>query len=216
MRALARPARAGFTLIELLAVIVILSILAVALYALFGSQIEAVKVGTARAYLQQIAAACEAYESDESGGITRGDYPPSTFPAKLLPEGGGTNRGIESLVIALWSGSGGGYGLDQEHFVNSDGDSARRNLAEGLKSRELFELRDEWDNPIAYFHSADYGRKDVYVTLDENGEEHQTAVEALTSPVTKDYYRPRKFQLISAGEDGVFNTEDDLYNFKVD
>jgi len=42
------------------------------------------------------------------------------------------------------------------------------------------------------------------------------AVKARVSSKTGDPYRRRSFQLISAGPDGVFQTEDDIANFKIE
>ncbi len=42
-----------------------------------------------------------------------------------------------------------------------------------------------------------------------------SAVRALKNPRTGNYYNPRGCQIISAGEDGIFSTGDDIYNFTV-
>ena len=44
----------------------------------------------------------------------------------------------------------------------------------------------------------------------------ETPVKARVSPKTGDPYRRQSFQLISAGPDGLFQTDDDIANFKIE
>ena len=62
--------------------------------------------------------------------------------------------------------------------------------------------------------AEDYGRADEYVTLDnETGVEMSAIVKAHMSPKTQGYHNPRSYQLISAGQDGIFGNDDDITNF---
>ena len=98
--------------------------------------------------------------------------------------------------------------------MNLDGDDAKKTLTKFPRAA-LFELADEWKNPIAYFHRRDYGRRDSYVVEDpDTGEQRESFVGAVTNPTTQRYHNPQSYQLISAGADGQFGTEDDIANFE--
>jgi len=202
-------ARAGFTLVELLAVLLILSILGFVLITQLGTAEDSTRASLTRARLQQIQLAIETWESDH------GDFPRSAHGDERADAGLDTvNLGAECLVLALWSDGDEGMGLSADELINADGDAARRSLCD-LPARDLFELGDLWDNPIAYFHHADYGRVDLYRTYDTaTGEPVESRVQAHQNPRTKLYYAHRGFQLLSAGADGVFGTDDDLTSFE--
>ena len=204
-----RPAsNAGFTLIELIAVLAILSILAYFLYTNLGDAQGAAKQSLTEAQLQEIEAACSEYENEY------GDWPSSAFAGEDGAAPNELNVGSEGLVVALWSEAWQGGGLEEDALVNTDGDATRKNVT-SFAVRDLFELADQWDNPIAYFHHRDYGRVDVYVTSDpDTGEEVETSAVARKSDKTGRWAKPRGVQLISAGSDGRFGTEDDLTNFR--
>jgi len=201
--------RAGFTLIELLAVIVILGLLATFLLPKLTESLEVTKIKLTEEQLQQISVAIADYEQE------MGDYPPSSWNGDWGPEPNETNLGGEVLCLSLWSEKYGGTGLSEELLVNSDEDEVKKSLTTHANS-DLFELKDAWGNPIAYFHRRDYDREDPYLTVDaETGELVEANVKALLNPTTGNAYNPRKFQLISAGEDGLFGTGDDIGNFNV-
>jgi hypothetical protein len=125
----------------------------------------------------------------------------------------GTNVGAEALVLALWSPKWSSAGLPSDRLVNTDGDTTKKPLASFPKT-DLFEIGDRWGNPIAYFHRRDYARKDKYITREAKSDlEQETVVTARKDPVTGLYYNPDRYQLISAGLDGVFGTEDDIGNW---
>ena len=68
---------------------------------------------------------------------------------------------------------------------------------------------------MVFFHNRDYTREDLYTTFgSKTGELIETKVKGWMNPLTGGPYNPRKFQLISAGIDGAFGTEDDLTNFR--
>lgn len=200
--------RAGFTLIELLAVIVILAILMAFLLTTLGGQEEVVRVNLTRTFLENVEAVVGEYEREE------GDFPPSAWSADWGAPPNMTNLGAEALVVALWREDRGGVNLSDDVLVNSDGDRSRDRLTV-FPRLDLFELRDQWDNPIAYFHHRDYGRRDLYLTEDpETGEPLESTAVARRSERTGDWANRRTFQLLSAGPDGQFGTEDDITNFE--
>lgn len=204
-----RTTRGGFTLIEVLAVVLIIALLAAFLVARLGGAEEAVRASNTRGFIEQLAAAVEEYEGD------RNDYPRSTFPSDLDPRPSRTNMGAEMLVISFFpaDGSWAGPALPDDRLTNSDGDDTKRSLTK-FPSSEAFEFADDWGNPIVYLHRRDYEEGASYVTVDgESGETLEMRVTGVKNPVTGDYYNSGKFQLLSAGEDGRFGTEDDLGNF---
>jgi prepilin-type N-terminal cleavage/methylation domain-containing protein len=206
-----RPrARAGFTLIEMLAVLVILAILMVVLLTQFTDLFASAKVRLTSASLSNIALAIDEYEHEH------GDYPPSSFPPAWGPSPNTVNVGIEALVVALHSKStqgsreGAGGGAFEDLLVNTDADNSKARLTD-FNTTELFELRDEWGNPIAYQHRADYGTPQSYATLHpDTGEEIESVFRARKNSKTGLFVRSDKYQLVSAGPDGAFGTEDDV------
>jgi len=200
--------RGGFTLIELLAVIVILSILAWFLVTNLGKTEEVALVKMVEGDLVKLKTMLVELEN------TEGDHPASRFSDALGAPPNATNLGAECLYLALCAEDAPGFGELDEDLINSDGDSLAH-TPKGFRTRELFELRDRWDNPIAYFHNRDYGREDVYVTISNaTGLSTETVVKAHKNPKTANWFEPRRFQLISAGPDGEFGTEDDITGFK--
>lgn len=202
-----RNGTAGFTLIELLAVLVILSILMIVLLPRLAGFGQRAKEHSTKAFLLQLSTAIAEYED------RFGDYPPSQFLEKWGTAPNTTNLGAETLVLSMWSPEWTGASLPEDKFVNTDHDEAKKSLSR-IPKPALLELKDEWGNPIAYFHRRDYGRQDAYVTVpdDADGEEEST-VRAVKNPVTGQYFHHDRFQLISAGGDGRFGTDDDIANF---
>lgn len=202
----------GFTLIEMLAVLLIIGIL---FTFLLGSVLrggEAVKANSTRTFLETVGASLDEYQN------SKGDYPRSSFPSKLDPKPSKLNMGGEMLVISLWpaDGSYAGAPVREERLMNSDGDRTSRSLT-SYTAPECFELADDWDNPIAYIHRKDYGKSFQYLAFSlEAGDWVEQSVKAVTSSVTGDPFNKSSFQLISAGEDGVFGTIDDVGNFQVE
>ena len=201
----------GFTLIEILAVILILGILATILITQLGGAEQAAREQTTAQKMAKIEAAIEHY-AREFGG-----YPPSSFQGDQEVSNDGTNVGNEALVVTLWSKKWNAGGLLDDvvdQLVNVDEDSTTRQLTD-FGNRALLEIPDDWGNPLAYIERTDYavtGRP--YVTYDgETGLELESAPSAFKNPATGLYYNAQRFQLISAGPDGEFGTEDDITTF---
>lgn len=192
----------------MLAVLVILAILMAVLIPRLGKAGEMAEEKMTRVYLLDLSAAIGEYEQQF------GDYPPSRFLDEWGPPPNPTNLGAEALVLCLWSPKWGGTSLAQDRLVNLDEDSSKKALASFPKP-SLFELRDEWGNPIAYFHRRDYGRRDTYFTESpRTGEKIESTVIAQKDDATGLYHNANRYQLISAGLDGEFGTGDDLGNWE--
>lgn len=213
MRTAAHSSRhiAGFTLIEVLAVILILSILMTFIVISVGGTQKTMQIENTRAWLLRIGGMIDEYERQS------GKYPPSSFPADMEDKPSRLNMGIEMLVITLWSQDSGWQApeIPEELLGNTDGDRTKTSLTT-FTSADAFELLDEWENPIAYIHRRDYDTEITYLTYDEEMDPRETLVKALVSRKTGDPYRRQSFQLISAGPDGVFQTGDDIANFKIE
>jgi len=206
-------ARAGFTLIEILTVLVIIAILFAFVVGSVMQGDDVVKGENTRAFIAQLEATLSEYN------IEFGDYPPSTFaeqdgiPNKI-------NMGSEVLVTKLfskdWSAD-----VPEERLGNTDDDATKQTITSFSKP-DLFELVDDWGNPIVYLHRRDYAKGQVYATLDPStGEYYEETVKGYTNPKTGDPYNRRKYQLISAGPDGRFGAiegepSDDIANFKIE
>jgi prepilin-type N-terminal cleavage/methylation domain-containing protein len=202
-----RAAARGFTLIELLIVISILGVLAaVLLPQVFGAN-EAANAAATETNLQML-----------EGGIQRfqrkhGIYPPDDLKA---PEGiakatwkgdNGVNTGIESLVCFLSQSQQDGLDLASlaDRFANTDADDHGVELPL-LKRRDRLEVTDHWQTPIAYFGKFGLERAQV-VKPDPESDTVQVKTRRRPDGVV---YGAGKFQLLSAGPDRTFNTDDDL------
>lgn len=202
-----RLSRAGFTLIELLAVIVILSILAWALVTNLGDATKSVEANATRVDMQEIGLAIADYNEEQ------GDFPRSKFSAEQGTPPNDVNIGSECLYLVICAEKGPGFGNFDDQLINTDSDQLPRRPP-GFQVATLFELGDRWENPIAYFHHSDYAREDLYATVDKDGERIETVVRAVKNEKTGLHYEPRGYQMISAGVDGVFGTDDDITSFK--
>lgn len=197
---------AGFTLIELLVVLGILGLLVVAL---LPNVLSATKKGDeaeTQARLLFLRTAVEAFERKN------GYYPPDNFvdpDGKVKAKADSVNPGIESLVIFLCQKATGGETLaDHEDWLeNTDND---KNSAEIplLGRADKVEVVDSFDTPFAYFTSQFGGYDKTQKIKRLDGEEVTAA--AVKNPANGKYHSPNKYQLISAGVDGLFGTEDDL------
>jgi prepilin-type N-terminal cleavage/methylation domain-containing protein len=202
-----RGPRGGFTLIELLAVMVIIGLLATFLLTTLGGSDDQVRSKLTKARLAQLATLLETYEG------RHGDYPPSSFDPSQGALPNQLNMGGEALVVALWSkGFEGGGALETDDLINSDGDRALRSLTD-FPDSQLFEIRDGWDNPIAYLRADDYGSEQIYLVSGADGEPFESRVRAVVDAATQRHERTGTFQLHSAGADGEFGTEDDVFSF---
>jgi len=197
----------GFTLIELLVVICIIAILiglsAVGLTVVLNNS----KSNATETLLHELSAAVVSYQTKW------GDYPPTSLDEIGGRASNDTNAGIETLVACLSSRKRGGPFFQKDnHLSNVDGDSAPRNLTEWyFATNELFEYTDFFGNTIVYFQHKDYEKTRPGLTryrISEDSAEVQALPEL--HPTTKAPMNAGRFQLRSAGRDGILGTGDDI------
>ena len=200
----------GFTLLELLVVIGILGLLAVALLPQVLAGRQTGEVAETKARMQYVQMLVEGYNRRREYGT----YPPDNFVplagSKLKATPDRLNTGIESLVMFTHEKQMQLDTLDGklEWLGNTDGDSNGEAIPL-LGTREKMEVLDAWGTPLAYFN-AGAGGYDKEQTIKPSGEGAETKARALKNPSTGDWLAKRGYQLISAGPDGTFGTDDDI------
>ena len=197
----------GFTLVELLIVMTIIGVLSMALLpqitGIWGMGFEA----QTRERITHLRTMIDRYEN------AVGDYPPSDFARSLKgvqADPDAQNSGIECLLIHLHQERfAGGLSLDDKRdwLENTDHDANSVEIPE-LFTNEKLEVVDPWGMPIAYFHNSSYGKKQVIIPGGEDSDGVSRTVGAMSDE--RGYLNRRKYQLISAGEDGEFGTDDDI------
>lgn len=203
-----RGADGGFTLIELLLVIGILGLLVAAfLPDLFGADQQA-KAAETEARMLHLQSVVSDFERREAF------YPPDDLKAIDLNGGfefevttDGINTGIESLVIFTHQRRGGTNLLEHETWLQNTDEDKNRTVIPLLNRKEKVEVVDVWGTPFAYFTGPYEGKKQQIMGPDGIA----VPVTPWKNPKSTGYLGDEnKFMLISAGPDGVFNTEDDL------
>ena len=91
---------------------------------------------------------------------------------------------------------------------NTDEDSSSRQLTI-FADKQLKEIVDGWGNPIVYFESMHYDRA-AQCFAGEDGMFDEQTVTPARDEGTGLALGQNGFQLISAGPDGIFDTEDDI------
>lgn len=199
-----RHRRAGFTLIELMAVLLIIGILVVFFTTSGMGLLRDTKRRQAEAQMTTLSSNILEYRSFS------GD-----FPSDRLPPGAGDNglnSPAEALYVALFDPRYSGQAPKLEWLVNTDNDATARSLT-SLPERELFEIGDPWGNPVLYFDYRRYAETEATVHAGPEGEVSEQRVRPRKSVKTGAWHEPNAFQLLSAGEDGVFGTDDDVANY---
>ena len=211
--------RAGFSLVELLVVMAILSVLGGVAVIGLPRMMRAGDQSLMENVLMQLDAALESYETDAKNG----DYPPTLLDSDEFPGVGQRtnldNCGNESIILCLNRRGRGSLfdieGMKGVSLTNTDLDRTQAVLTSfGPDDRELYELVDVWGTPVAYFHHRDYGIVENRDLGRATAAEEMLKAVPWRNPKTRSFYQRDKFQLISAGADMKFNTEDDITNFE--
>jgi prepilin-type N-terminal cleavage/methylation domain-containing protein len=197
----------GFTLIELLLVIGIVGLLAVAFLPDLFTTNQAAEGADTSARMQHLKAGVDSFERQYAfyppDDLVGGDFDGLVVEATA----DSVNPGIESLILFTHQKRGGTNLLEQEQWLeNTDGDKNKTEIPL-LKRKEKMEVVDAWGTPIAYFVGP-YEGKRQQIGIPGGG---VITVEPWKNPRSSGYLGDdNKYMLISAGPDGVFNTEDDL------
>jgi len=202
-----RPA-SGFSLIEILVVITIIGILIAASSGAYMKWLSQAEEDKTRTYILELQSYAWAYND------RRGDFPPTLLKALgIATTGDEDNEGIEAFVQAIFHKDYDGPRPDTaSDLINKDDDEANKKITV-FERPFLFEFSDAWDNPLIYIRYSDYGKVFTYSIQTEYGLD-SIEVRALKNPKTGTYYNFESFQIISVGEDGEFDTEDDVTNFQ--
>jgi prepilin-type N-terminal cleavage/methylation domain-containing protein len=197
----------GFTLIELLIVISILGVLAAVLLPAVLETGGAADEGATQATMLQLSQGCQNFNRANGyyplDDLSYGDKSrKATWKAD-----NNRNTGIESLVCMLSQSKKDGLDLTElaAHFVNTDADDHGVDLPL-LRRRDRLEIADAWGTPLAYFHKLGMDRPQMIVP----GAELDAVQVKAKRRADGTYYGMDKFQLLSAGKDLTFGTEDDL------
>ena len=197
----------GFTLIELLVVISILGILVVAFLPELVSASEEEKRVQTEARIEMLASAIDAYERQH------GHYPPDNFldptgKLSIKADAAGINAGIESAMIFLHQVPGGSDFSDRQDWLGNTDQDVNGAVIPRLGRSDRPELLDGWGNPLVYFCDWTGGMaRDQKVMMD--GDVTVTA-RAWKNPAGGGYLGQRRYQIVSAGPDMIFNTDDDI------
>lgn len=195
----------GFTLIEILVVMGILSLLAVALIPnLVGAGEERRRTETLLRR-QAIQNAIDSFE------MRHGFYPPDNFvdPLGVVKATADTvNPGIESLMIFVHQQIGGSTLVDHEDWLTNTDEDDNGTVIPLLERKSKVEVVDAWGVPFAYFCAGAGGYETAQRIRDQLGVE--SLARAWRNPNSSGYLGARRYQLVSAGPDMVFNTDDDI------
>jgi prepilin-type N-terminal cleavage/methylation domain-containing protein len=201
----------GFTLIELLVVMAILALLVGLGVTILPTIRRAGDKTAAQTFLSSLTGALEAYRSSE------GAFPPTSL-ADFPGVGSLTNTenlGIESVVVCMnavrYAGS---FDFQESKgckLENFDADATQAKLTK-FEVKDLYEAVDPWGTPYCYFNAQDYGRAELLGNV-SGVDGSPIKCQPFRDPRLGPYRRDR-FQLISAGPDQKFNTEDDITNFE--
>jgi prepilin-type N-terminal cleavage/methylation domain-containing protein len=212
-----RRKESGFTLIEILVVVTVIGVLMGLVALIIPMAFSSRDATVTQTRIGEVETALMALKSPQvlgyfpSAAMERLKGPNGEKIGQDVGPGNETNRGIETLVLALYMpGVELPLELPDDALGNTDEDKLLKNPSR-LDTDERYEILDAWGNPLVYFSSAEYKKPDAFQKVKMASGEIVDAKPWKTK--TGLFINARTFQLFSAGEDGVFNTSDDIGNF---
>lgn len=205
----AGPARQrGFTLIELLVVLTILALLVGFGVKNVGKFMEQGNRAKTASILSHLEGLLEQYRNQT------GDYPPNSLSQFGVRSTNTLNEGNEALVLAFFQQTYNGNRIDESYLsTNPDNDRADKNIST-FGEPVLLEVVDGWGNPFIYIrHDGMAGEYEYEFMVAETMTTELRKVKAFKNPTTGSFYDQERYQLISVGEDGVFDTDDDIRSY---
>lgn len=205
----AGPARQrGFTLIELLVVLTILALLVGFGVKNVGKFMEQGNRAKTASILSHLEGLLEQYRNQT------GDYPPNSLSQFGVRSTNTLNEGNEALVLAFFQQTYNGNRIDESYLsTNLDNDRADKNIST-FGEPVLLEVVDGWGNPFIYIrHDGMAGEYEYEFMVAETMTTELRKVKAFKNPTTGSFYDQERYQLISVGEDGVFDTDDDIRSY---
>jgi len=206
------PMQRGFTLIELLVVIGILGLLAAAfLPDLIGGR-DTANITETGLRQQFLVNGINAYKS-ANGTVPPDDLRDPLAKLTVKPDNG-SNMGIESLVFFLSQKGSGGIDLSEHEawLDNTDADDHGTAMPR-LGRTTRMEVVDAWGTPMAYFSSvsqvAGFDKVQKVMLPGEVGGGEVVDAKAWKR-ADGGFLGAGKYQIVSAGKDRVFNTDDDV------
>ena len=190
--------QSGFTLVERLVVIAIIGILAGMGSQMMGFSIRKGGISAAESEIQRLTLGVESFQLDY------GDFPPSSMEDEYEVTGNRLDSGNESMVAHLASRARGRsyFEFKEEYLDNLDSDILANDMVEQMSwlfgDNQLREYLDPWGNPYVYIHNRDYGRE---FSVSQEGV--PVMVTSGTSTKTSTFHEPIRFQIWSAGPDGI-------------
>jgi hypothetical protein len=125
----------------------------------------------------------------------------------LRPDNG-INTGIESLVVFLCNQHGGVNLGDHPGWLSNTDKDDNGAVVPQLDTTERKEFVDAWNTPFVYFSSTSSGSFEHPQKIRLPEDLGDVTATAWKGPAG--YLGHGRFQLLSAGKDRIFNTEDDI------
>lgn len=214
--------RGGFTLIEILVVITIIAALMGMVVLLFGPATDQRDITITQTRIGNLVSGLEQLRSSQVLGM----YPPADITKLRGPKGepvgemagmpNDTNVGGESLFVATHlKVVQVRVDIQDDGIGNTDADQMQGGNPTKLAKNDLFEYVDAWGNPFAYFSVREYklwGETGQKIKMGDGANGDTVVVKPKISEKTGLPLHQSSFQIISAGPDQVFGTEDDITN----